>query len=80
MTRCPRCQSNAIHSENNFASCLMCGETIRDEPDMLTKLLSNTAPETGDVHTHFVNRLAPIEAPAAVTARVLAAVRAEAAR
>jgi len=62
----------------------MCGETIRDEPSLIDKWVSNQTPErttTTRVDGQILGaRLAPIEAPAAVKDRVLAAIRAEAAR
>ncbi len=79
--RCPRCGAGTLHgSADGLTSCLMCGEVISDEPCTLTKILSNSTPETAGEHdrTHFVHRLAPIEAPAEVKARVLAAIRREA--
>lgn len=80
MTRCPRCDGTIVDSDGTFASCVMCGETIRDEPTTGEKLESNATPEWAgpdDERVSYGPRMA-IEAPADVTARVLAAIRREA--
>jgi hypothetical protein len=77
MTRCPRCRGNIFDSDGTFASCVLCGETIRDEPTTGEKMASNATPEWAgpdDERVAYGPRLT-IEAPSAVTARVLAAIR-----
>ena len=70
-----------VYSEDRWSSCFYCGHVVRDEPTLAEKMESNAKKDTDQdgAHTHHVNRLAPLEAPIAVTARVLAMVRAEAA-
>jgi hypothetical protein len=75
--RCPRCQGTIFYADDACVTCLYCGETIRDEPTTGERLESNSKPEWAgpdDERIAYGPRLA-IEAPSAVTARVLAAIR-----
>lgn len=76
---CPRCSMRGIHTTDGLTSCLYCGEVIRDEPTLAQRMISNATPEIDPTRNHHWGaRLAPIEAPPEVTARVLAAIRREA--
>ncbi len=79
--RCPHCNANAVQGDDAFRSCFMCGEVVRDEPTLLERWASNTRneyPTEEGLGVTFGVRLAPVEAPAEVKARVIAAIRKEA--
>jgi len=76
MKRCSRCHARMVIKDDERIVCMACGEVFSDEVDTLTKMLSNASLEEPNRHH---GRRAKIDIKA-VTARVLAAVRAEAGR
>ncbi len=77
MMRCLHCRGRGVYSDGGRLVCLMCAYVAADpEPTMAEKILSNMSPEE---FAGQRGRRALIDIEA-VKARVLAAVRAEAAR
>ena len=78
--KCPRCAMRGLHADDGLTSCLYCGEVVRDDVSLFDKWASNSKNEIDPItREHFTDRLAPAEAPADVKARVIAAIRREAA-
>ncbi len=79
--RWPHCGGQILNDAGRLA-CVLCGRAVFDpEPDTLTKLLSNSAPEDAPERSGRLDRV-PLSPPdlTAIKERVMAKIREEASR